>query len=69
MDAIILGIILLLLLIGFCMLNKKTHNLKEGLGGGGLSTVTALDWYNRQDHCWKGQDGGTYCGTNSALML
>lgn len=44
--------------------------IKESFSSGGLSTINALGWYNRPQHCWQDpNDGGTHCATDSALML
>jgi hypothetical protein len=60
-------LLIFLVILGFCLLAKKS-SLKEHIGGFGV--VTALSLYNRQNHCWRNlYDDGVSCATDSKLML
>lgn len=68
MELFTLVLIISILIGGFCIWLQKTKKDKEHMGGFG--TITALAFYNRQNHCWKNlYDDGISCGTDSKLML
>lgn len=61
---IVLGIVIL-----SCLLRCERNRLREGLNSGGLNTVNAVGWYNRQNHCWQDMyDGSVKCSTGGLLM-
>ena len=69
MHLSVLFILIGILLAVICY-HSKHDDKREGMGGGGFSTITALSLYNTPHHCWKNlYGGGTSCGTDSALML
>jgi hypothetical protein len=60
--------LLLLLVLGVYWLvcnwkNKKSEKFS------GYGTISALNFYNRQRHCWKDDEGTVYCSTDSKLQL
>lgn len=70
MELKVAASVLLAFTLVIVLLAKYHPKIREKFSTGGLSTINALGWYNRGQHCWNDlYDGAVHCATDSALML